>query len=785
MLSRQQEAPQQILHPVGNKKGGEAQKSLAVRVLHSAVLLDCIAVFFLSAGVCAAFLPTTIVDGSLAGWLVIVALSVLSLAVLRIRWWLGPAIALACSVIMLLRFYFTNALATNYEWMLELAEWLWQNAPGYEDYVGTRLILAVKCVMIFSATTGIFIMVRRFFSVLLAVAVMGGVLLAAEYFGDYDLILPIALYAIGVIALFPRVYGKAIRKRDSRHVSIQLIALPGAVIVTLLAAAITPQDTSDIYSKSLAYMLYDVGYMFNGPMQVYVENQSNFGLEAVGFQQQTERLGGPVQLRDWHMLTVISEKPLLLRGAVMDTYTGERWINTGFDGDYRYQSPIWRRNRAEAFGLELPLGGDEAEKLYESLTDKITMQVIYELRYYTTLFTAGRLTALDFSSRDLYAEAFYNMRSELYLSLPVPQGELVTMQTRVFRPFLGEDAQGFAKLEALASTTKDPEYDDLVKRYTALPESLPAEVAETAELVAAGAETPYLKALEIAQWLGEACSYTINPPPLPDEQDFVWHFIQTREGYCTYFASAMVVMARSQGIPARYVTGFALERDSSRENTFVATGKTAHAWTELYFSGIGWVTFDPLYWNADEPLNSVQEEQAPIIPSYYYEDEEEPGEQVFISDWRPNTDDVNINLTPYWISLAAIAVGAFVVYLIRAWGSKYRRYELGAVTRKYSSVADCFAYYYSDIITQLALLQLPARPAETLLHYPARVDSQLDLQKPNFSDVATAQMRVNFAGKEPSSDELKAAAEYHKRLEDLLRKRYSALVYMIKRAVRN
>ena len=79
--------------------------------------------------------------------------------------------------------------------------------------------------------------------------------------------------------------------------------------------------------------------------------------------------------------------------------------------------------------------------------------------------------------------------------------------------------------------------------------------------------------------------------PQPTELDFVTNFLlQTKEGYCTYFASAMTVLCRMVGLPARYVEGYVAEPDA--EGHAVVTGMEGHAWTEVYFSGFGWLTFD-------------------------------------------------------------------------------------------------------------------------------------------------------------------------------------------------
>lgn len=79
--------------------------------------------------------------------------------------------------------------------------------------------------------------------------------------------------------------------------------------------------------------------------------------------------------------------------------------------------------------------------------------------------------------------------------------------------------------------------------------------------------------------------------PHSSSVDFVSSFLlDTRKGYCTYFATAMTVMCRISGIPARYVEGFVADPDMNGRAW--VTGKQGHAWTEVYLAGFGWLTFD-------------------------------------------------------------------------------------------------------------------------------------------------------------------------------------------------
>ena len=100
----------------------------------------------------------------------------------------------------------------------------------------------------------------------------------------------------------------------------------------------------------------------------------------------------------------------------------------------------------------------------------------------------------------------------------------------------------------------------MTRNYRQLPADLPAMVRELAETITQADSTPYLKARSIETWLSENTTYTLTPGTPPDDVDFVAHFLQERQGYCVYYASAMTVLARCVGLPARYVTGFAIHR---------------------------------------------------------------------------------------------------------------------------------------------------------------------------------------------------------------------------------
>src|SRR5690606_3833939 len=114
---------------------------------------------------------------------------------------------------------------------------------------------------------------------------------------------------------------------------------------------------------------------------------------------------------------------------------------------------------------------------------------------------------------------------------------------------------------------------------------------------AQGARNDYDAALRLERAIGEQALYNTDAPAVPSGENAVdWFLFESKEGYCDLYASAMVVGARSLGLPARYVTGFLAgqEKDSRDENGWLVVRESdAHAWAEVYFDGVGWVRFDP------------------------------------------------------------------------------------------------------------------------------------------------------------------------------------------------
>lgn len=132
------------------------------------------------------------------------------------------------------------------------------------------------------------------------------------------------------------------------------------------------------------------------------------------------------------------------------------------------------------------------------------------------------------------------------------------------------------------------------ERYLTLP-PLDPRIHARAETLLAGHETDFDRALALRDALRAEGRYTDAPPPLGDDETspIEAFLLGELEGHCEYFASAMVVLARSAGLPSRLVNGFAGGVPNEVGGFLEVSRADAHAWVEIHFEDAGWVRFDP------------------------------------------------------------------------------------------------------------------------------------------------------------------------------------------------
>jgi hypothetical protein len=237
----------------------------------------------------------------------------------------------------------------------------------------------------------------------------------------------------------------------------------------------------------------------------------------------------------------------------------------------------------------------------------------------------------------------------------------------------------------LALRESGDQYPEWVtNRYLQLPENFSPRIAELARQVAGEEATAYDQAVAITQYLRRTITYSETVPEPPRNQDPIeWFLFDLRSGFCNYYASAEVLMLRSLGVPARMVVGYAEGTWDPETENYVVLGKDSHAWPEVYFSGLGWVAFEP---TVSQPLTSFPlgerpdsanaaspgpANAEPTFDPFSMLNQQQNGE-MFIPPTDPMTTVIGGRTYSIWtfiifLVLAALSAAAFVVWRRRTF----------------------------------------------------------------------------------------------------------------------
>ena len=397
--------------------------------------------------------------------------------------------------------------------------------------------------------------------------------------------------------------------------------LPLALVITLGAFLLSPADGVTIQplkdaADRLRTQILD-RFMFTAPRNV-------FTLASEGYYPQGQnQLGGTATPTDHPVMLVKTPRRTYLRGSVKNEYTGRMWVDTLAGRRYLWTSRQWQNKRTETFDMALPEGalGEDSGLMASA---QVSVQLLDSNA--SSLFVPQRVRILNPGGELI---PHFNTGSEIFVTRDLEAGDTYT----VTAPLMTAGDAGLSTLIAACEKSADPHYAQIMQDYTALPAHLQTQLYDLAREICAGTESAYDRAFAIQNYLSRNFRYTLEVEPQPENIDFVSSFLlKTREGYCTYFASAMTVLCRMAGLPARYVEGYLAEPDENG-HAYV-TGLNAHAWTEVYFSGFGWLTFDAT--PAQSRASTPPEDQ---LPPEEQEPEEQPTSEPEQSTPTPEPQD--------------------------------------------------------------------------------------------------------------------------------------------------
>lgn len=355
-----------------------------------------------------------------------------------------------------------------------------------------------------------------------------------------------------------KVISKLKSSGKANAVALFTVVLIPAFIMTLFINVL-PKDFSGKYNITI--MGSGVNQSTDG--NAIQKSAKLYSLSDSGYVDSEHKLGGPLTLNDKLILKVKSDKPEYLAGTVEEHYDGIKWSKISY-------------NYIQASDLRYQMSVDEITGEFN--TKNYSMTVIPQNIFTTSFFTPLNTYNINAAKGNTYYESRIDYTDIFKTDLP-------SIKQYSLEYYDNIDADNLAtsdKLEWFNGKTgsvydKSKSYlDDLQ-----LPPNITERTEELVHKITADAKSRSEQVQKIKQYLVTSYPYSLNVSEVPDKEEFLDYFLFTeKKGYCVYFATAMTIMCRMCGIPARYVEGFKMP-DKPKYGYYLVTNKEAHAWCQV------------------------------------------------------------------------------------------------------------------------------------------------------------------------------------------------------------
>jgi transglutaminase-like putative cysteine protease len=439
------------------------------------------------------------------------------------------------------------------------------------------------------------------------------------------------------------------------------------------------------------------------------EEKSNSSIKKIGYGNNDSQLGGPFIADNTVVFTAEDRQRHYWRVETKDIYTGKGWEVT----DHVQVKTFEKENTVHQW-FE-----DNVKK--ETFTAKVSTSQQYSYLIYPEGLKAVHVPQDVVFRLQASNEKIYPTDRESYI-VPLQEYEL-TYEYPTF---------SVDQLNA-APVVKD---EQLLKQYTQLPSNLPKRVRELAQRITQGKTTQYEKTKAIEQYFSlNDYFYETKDVAVPGKNDdYVDQFLfKTKKGYCDNFSTAMVVLLRSVGIPARWVKGYTsgefVDKTKDEKNVYAITNNNAHSWVEVYFSGIGWVPFEPTQ-GFSNPYRFMEPKSqtvpTPTPQQTQPEQKRTPLKDVLKQENTPSPS-VKDKLTSFFafLSLKEITMVMLVLLGIALLLYKTRRKWWPSITLlsfKYKRGDYVFIKAYLSLLNHLDDYGLKRKKEQTLRQYASYVD---------------------------------------------------------------
>jgi len=282
---------------------------------------------------------------------------------------------------------------------------------------------------------------------------------------------------------------------------------------------------------------------------------------------------GPVSDDPAERATVISDKPFYWRGRTYDQYTKRGWANGYVGPDARqYLKVDGVKNDLNVFNIPKP-------DYPRAKTERHTARFHINSGQFAPLYHAVDAVVVRAPIENIIRRRDGTMAS----------------RSGFGNEYEVDSSVSVARPSDLRKSGSNYPFDIKARYIVQGTESDNPVLQALAAEATAGANNPYERAEAIRQFVAARCIYTTDARSVPEGQDPAEFFLNTsREGYCDLYATGLTILCRYAGLPARVATGFApgLPTGDASARKWILRGSDLHSWTEVYFVGYGWITFD-------------------------------------------------------------------------------------------------------------------------------------------------------------------------------------------------
>ncbi|MFT4470322.1 transglutaminaseTgpA domain-containing protein [Arthrobacter sulfonylureivorans] len=368
-----------------------------------------------------------------------------------------------------------------------------------------------------------------------------------------------------------------------------------------------------------------------------------------------------------------AQEPLYLRSVTLENLTGARWSPSPFGGNKRIGI-----DELDVPGVQNLLASGEVTT---TLISTASFTSPWLLVPYAPAQVSGARGQWSWDPSTL------NIRGESGTTTANQDYEVRSVKPRLTRDML-------RAAEPANNAVVDPVFSEL-------PRSMPDIITDTAATVLDGLDSPFEQAMAIQTYLRTSGFVYSEQAPVDggyDQSGFdvVAAFLEEKSGYCIHYAATMAIMARIAGIPSRMAVGYAPGRPTGTVLTdgpgadlkeYEIDSRDAHAWPELFFSGVGWVSFEPTPSRGVLPAYAQTETTpgSPTQPEDVLRPTDQPrpgagaaGEQTEPNSPVPAEDDV-LSRQLWSAAAAAVVLGLMLTpLLLRRRRTSRRRAALAA-----------------------------------------------------------------------------------------------------------